>query len=913
MDIITENLDFEIKNIDDSIYENIEISKDFDRGFLSQNILKRLRDLIEHTAVKILSIDSKKELDLNYANIEEATNYIKRIAKYRDLAKFHRFVQNSVGHYTPTKENAERLMLKYYEYLLKLKTFYKNTYGMEILKNLDKFPLNTDKSYYEYYGEIAQNIDRIAFARDRRFIDGRYYIQKSKPFFINSKIYYEVTLSPAVGNASKFDRITMFTKCNIETSYAIKVSVVKTMAKIFGTYTEIQIINNWEVAIRPCEIKNMIKIFGKRTEYGSSYAEYKKMMPYLTRNGINLLDLANMEEKHYKDLKESFKSQAQKLVIFDLLDECRYILKDNKDGSNIIRYLLYKCNNTVIKKQLGLEENVMLSNLYLRNGCIPFEEMPFVTSLVGHNPKSYDLFDCIDAKGREEELLARYIKINTEQNGCLYTSKKDVEIFGDVDLLVKRYNSKLYIAHENRELVIEGDNIYIRGYEKNTIKILEQLKELTKEGIEGHKNSVENWLDTENYVIDDVDKRNILENLFENSKVALIYGAAGTGKTTLINHISNYYGEERKIFLANTHPAVENLKRKVDASNGQFYTIKKILNNGYIRKKCDILIIDECSTVSNQDMLNILNEIDFKLLVLVGDIYQIESITFGNWFSIANILIDNKAKYELDKPYRSKNKNLKILWDKVRALDDDITEFIAKNRYAQRLDLSILKPEDYDEIILCLNYDGLYGINNINRFMQNSNPNEAVDWGIGRYKVEDPILFIDNNRFSPVLYNNLKGRIVNIQVNEAEHRIWFDIETDIIITEEEAESVGLELIASTETRSTIRFYVDEFKDVDDDDDESSDTIVPFVVAYAVSIHKSQGLEYNSVKIIITSEIEEMISHNIFYTAITRAMQKLKIYWTPECMDRILKNMKPKFNAKDASIIRNKMNKLKIDV
>ena len=197
--------------------------------------------------------------------------------------------------------------------------------------------------------------------------------------------------------------------------------------------------------------------------------------------------------------------------------------------------------------------------------------------------------------------------------------------------------------------------------------------------------------------------------------------------------------------------------------------------------------------------------------------------------------------------------------------------------------------------------------------MQNSNPNEAVDWGIGRYKVEDPILFIDNNRFSPVLYNNLKGRIVNIQVNEAEHRIWFDIETDIIITEEEAESVGLELIASTETRSTIRFYVDEFKDVDDDDDESSDTIVPFVVAYAVSIHKSQGLEYNSVRIIITSEIEEMISHNIFYTAITRAMQKLKIYWTPECMDRILKNMKPKFNAKDASIIRNKMNKLKIDV
>ncbi|WP_366123861.1 helicase C-terminal domain-containing protein [uncultured Campylobacter sp.] len=47
------------------------------------------------------------------------------------------------------------------------------------------------------------------------------------------------------------------------------------------------------------------------------------------------------------------------------------------------------------------------------------------------------------------------------------------------------------------------------------------------------------------------------------------------------------------------------------------------------------------------------------------------------------------------------------------------------------------------------------------------------------------------------------------------------------------------------------------------------------MAYAISIHKSQGLEYDSVKIVITREIEENISHNIFYTAITRAKKYLK--------------------------------------
>lgn len=432
------------------------------------------------------------------------------------------------------------------------------------------------------------------------------------------------------------------------------------------------------------------------------------------------------------------------------------------------------------------------------------------------------------------------------------------------------------------------------------------MKELSSEGIRGYTNTVEYWLNTCTYYIDDEEKKKVLKTLFSDSKVAIIYGAAGTGKTTMINHISNYYNNDKKIYLANTHPAVENLKRKVSAQNCEFYTVKKILSDDFINRNCDVLIIDECSTVSNEDMLNVLTNINFELLVLVGDIYQIESITFGNWFGIAKMLMDDKIKFELTVPYRSKNENLKVLWDKVRNLDEEIVEWMSINRYSQRLDESILIPNDEDEIILCLNYDGLYGINNINRFMQNSNKNKPVDWGIGTYKVGDPILFNESNRFAPTIYNNLKGKIKKIQIEENGHRIWFDVEIDTVIDEREANWVGLTLIENNEKKSTVRFYVNEFKDLDEDDDINSDAVVPFFIAYAVSIHKSQGLEYNSVKIIITQEIEENISHNIFYTAITRAMDKLKIHWTPECQNKILKNLKFKFNAKDACIIRNKM-------
>ena len=64
-------------------------------------------------------------------------------------------------------------------------------------------------------------------------------------------------------------------------------------------------------------------------------------------------------------------------------------------------------------------------------------------------------------------------------------------------------------------------------------------------------------------------------------------------------------------------------------------TIAKFLAGKSIKQEWDLLFIDECSTVSNQDMNDILKQGQFKLLILVGDMYQIESILFGNWFSIS--------------------------------------------------------------------------------------------------------------------------------------------------------------------------------------------------------------------------------------------------------------------------------------
>lgn len=564
--------------------------------------------------------------------------------------------------------------------------------------------------------------------------------------------------------------------------------------------------------------------------------------------------------------------------------------------------MLYHLNNRIIKCQRCDEICSSLSGLKLEYGCIPFDKMPFCTSLLKHNPRIYDLLDCISEVGREHELFARYIKNNTEIEGMLFTPKKDIKGFNNIDMLISTYNQKLYLPkHEHRKLMTFHDFVYIKGYADDSAFIIQKLQNLTISGIAQYTVSVDSWLNQGTYVIDSQEKQKALRNMFAKSQVVLIYGSAGTGKSTLINHISNFFFNQEKLFLANTHPAVDNMRRKVTAGNSVFNTIASFISKKNRNVKCDVLVIDECSTVSNSDMRKVLEKAEFQILVLVGDVYQIESIYFGNWFDIARNFISKDSIFELTQPYRTKNENLLTVWERVRKLDIAILEPIVKSSYSVRLDESIFSDAAKDEIILCLNYDGLYGINNINRFLQNNNPNPAIPWGIGLYKVGDPVLFNESERFSPLIHNNSKGRIVDIATDKL--KIWFQIELDHAINELDAGGYDFELLeASKNGNSIIKFSVDKYRSTDEDDDYS-DTVVPFQVAYAVSIHKAQGLEYRSVKIVITNETEERITHNIFYTAITRTKEKLKIYWSPETEKNVLSKLTIRDSQRDAHLLK----------
>ncbi len=565
-----------ILTIDNNISKNISKFDDSERGLLSQNILSQLRNLLELVFLKIYNQKENKSLEPKYDNFRIAEKYVKRIGTLSFLRKFHDLLQISTSHYTLDENASERLMLKYYQYILNIKLFLKREYNLDIFLNINEFPIKLDKTTQEYYEKISEKIDTSLIGKTQK---DRYYIQKLKPFFVNNIVYYEVTFTKSHDKVTKFDRIIAFTKLDITHNYAVDLFVGKAYIELLGKQMPINIIQNWEVSIRPCELNNFARIFGMHINIQSSNKEYKELMHFLTQTNFSLNEYVIQEQGYYDFVKNKV-TDGSKIQFFDVLDNCRELLLHNGAGSNIIRYLLYIMNNKIIKKQTHNKSNFKLSGLLLKWGCIPFDQMPFTTSLINHNPRIYDLFECIGHENREHEFLARLIQKNTEINGELFTTLDEIEKFDNLDTLVKKYNSLIYEkTQSNRLIEIHNNNfIYMKGYKEDTIEIIKRLKELSKEGIKNYSNSVKAWIEGADNKIDCEDKKKFLIKMFESSKVAMIYGAAGTGKSTMINHIANFFKDYKKIFLAQTNPATDNLERKVDAPHCEFMTITKFLS-----------------------------------------------------------------------------------------------------------------------------------------------------------------------------------------------------------------------------------------------------------------------------------------------------------------------------------------------
>lgn len=255
-------IDRKIKDIDKTICDNIALL-DFTgvtRALISHNLLAQSRNLVEHIGVKISGQGA--DIDVNWETIPAAKDFIKRNNKYLFLRQFHTFLQESKSHYTPDDEGAERLVLKYYRYYLQLRNFMQKEYQMEILGNLEKFPVDTDKSVQEYHEKIAERVKIQRQITDLTYVY-RTYVRKVVPFIVNEAVYYEIILTPAYDTTSKFDRFVCYSSILVPSHYSIKAAIFYEEIQLQDKKMPVNILTDYMVSIRPCELNNFASLFGE--------------------------------------------------------------------------------------------------------------------------------------------------------------------------------------------------------------------------------------------------------------------------------------------------------------------------------------------------------------------------------------------------------------------------------------------------------------------------------------------------------------------------------------------------------------------------------------------------------------------------------------------------------------------------
>jgi len=370
-------------------------------------------------------------------------------------------------------------------------------------------------------------------------------------------------------------------------------------------------------------------------------------------------------------------------------------------------------------------------------------------------------------------------------------------------------------------------------------------------------------------------------------RVAVITGGPGTGKTTLIKSISALFDALGKnLFLA--APTGRAARRISEVTGRKAETIHKLLGynpaNSLFEKDrdhpvdADALIIDEASMIDTFLMFHLLQAIHMQsMLILVGDTFQLPSVGPGNILS--DIIKSRKIEtFELKKIYRhAKESPIIVNAHKIRkgkspdleksSNFNDLSEFyFIEQNNPQTVVTTIVElcarniPERFDfdpldEIqVLTPMHKGLAGTLNLNTMLQKRlNPNKMMIEKMGNtFKLGDKIMHLKNN-YQKDVFNGDIGTIYDI--------------------DKKAE------VLSVNYYGRIVDY--DFSEMDE-----------ISLAYAISVHKSQGSEYPAVIIPLMMQHFILLQRNLLYTAITRGRKLVVIIGSKKALLTALKNDKP---------------------
>ena len=365
------------------------------------------------------------------------------------------------------------------------------------------------------------------------------------------------------------------------------------------------------------------------------------------------------------------------------------------------------------------------------------------------------------------------------------------------------------------------------------------------------------------------------------SKIMVITGGPGTGKTTIINAILKIMGAaQARVLLA--APTGRAAKRMSEATGHPAKTIHRLLkfspSKGEFEMNyehpldCDMLILDESSMIDTVLMHHLLKAVPNGAgLILVGDVNQLPSVGAGN---VLNDIISSGAVpvVALNEIFRQARESRiivnahRINQGHLPFFETDSPKndfyFIQKEDPAAVLDIVLRLVKEriprrfgFDPVsdiqVLTPMHRGIVGAGNLNIELQKAlNPAETgIVRGQRTYKENDKVMQIRNN-YDKEIFNGDIGRIVRIVPDDQEIFICFD---------------GRE----------IRY---EYADLDE--------VIP---AYAVSVHKAQGSEYPAVVMPVVIQHYMLLQRNLIYTGITRGRELVVLVGTKKALAMAVKN------------------------
>lgn len=347
-----------------------------------------------------------------------------------------------------------------------------------------------------------------------------------------------------------------------------------------------------------------------------------------------------------------------------------------------------------------------------------------------------------------------------------------------------------------------------------------------------------------------------------HDKISIVTGGPGTGKTTLIKRLLRIL-DDANLHYKLAAPTGRAAKRIIEGTKRHATTIHRLLEFDFITRsfthneqnalKLDFLIIDEASMLDIFLANSILKAIPSHAhIIFIGDINQLPSVGAG---SFLHDLINSKKVpcVGLKHIFRQAQDSMIIVNAHrvnngefpVSTLPDAKRDFIfIKEDLPENVNLHLqhiftkglaqfhINPDD--AVVLVPMNRGVVGTQNINYTLQNIlNPGTSqkqVNTAFTTFKVQDRVMQIRNN-YDKKVFNGDMGII------------------EMINTEDQ-------LLLVRYPEKTVEY---DFSDLDE-----------LVLAYAISIHKSQGSEYQAVIIPIFMQHFTLLQRNLIYTAITRA-------------------------------------------